>query len=416
MTKINEWLKSDKRTQKVASSFFYLLLLITVLSICFGSSILKWYNPENLISFDAVHYYEIAIKGYEGINIAFFPLFPKIWGYFGLSALGMSMLNAAVFFVFHFYLSEVFKWNNYYHLLTLVLPSGIFFFVPYSEAVFFAAGTMVLMGFHKKWIRLICFGFFVASLSRPSFSVFIPALALLYLMRFELKGFSHIHYLVMIVSVLLGAFVVGFIQFLDTGNWFQFFSVQEEWGNKLQMINLPLFSWGRPYIIKYDGITFLIGIVVGLFCLKQLIGQKRQKSISEATMLSLLYMAGIITLILLFRGGVLFSLNRFVWATPFGMVALVYFMENLKIARFRAIFFWTLLLGLVCYWLLFGSYVHIQTFLKFGALSLTLSLMLFMFVENYPKIKLLTRIAFLLMLFALQSFFFYVYLTGGWIA
>lgn len=416
LTKINSWLNQERTKQKILLSSTYIVLLFLLLSILFMSLPSEWYISKRLISFDAVHYQQIANSGYEGLNIAFFPLFPMFWEYLGFTAVGISIFNGVLFLVSHLFLSTTYKWNNFQHILTLVLPSGIFFFVPYSEALFFVAATMILVGFHKQLFWLICIALLATSLSRPSFSVFIPALIILYVVNRNNSKFGVASYVGMILSVLLGAFIVAYIQYLDTGIWFKYFAIQKEWGNELQWIKFPLFSWGRPYIIKYDGITFLIGIVVGIISLRYMFFNKSRNHFNDSVFFSLLYISGITALILLFRGGELFSINRFIWSTPFGMLIIAHFVSNSHIKSFKMKYFWACFVTLVLYWLLFGSYVHIQTFLKFGALSLALASLLFLFAENYPKIKLISRIVFVLFLFGVQTFFFYVYLTGGWIA
>ena len=127
---------------------------------------------------------------------------------------------------------------------------------------------------------------------------------------------------------------------------------------------------------------------------------------------SLAYLGGIALSVLLFRGGSLFSLNRFVFAAPFIIVAVNYFLkQDFKLSTGEII---AALILINLFFLLFGSYVHIMNLMNFALLAVYLSMLLIMKMEN----KMLSRIAVVLM-FGINIFFqvyFYVrFLEGGWI-
>ena len=124
--------------------------------------------------------------------------------------------------------------------------------------------------------------------------------------------------------------MVSFIQFLDTGEWFKFFEAQKHWGNFLQIPRFPLTSWAGGFIVRLDGFAFLIGIILGGFLLGLIfkLKQFRNTIIPSEVIFSLAYLGGITLIVLLFRGGSLFSLNRFIFATPFIIVAFNFWIKS----------------------------------------------------------------------------------------
>jgi len=115
---------------------------------------------------------------------------------------------------------------------------------------------------------------------------------------------------------------------------------------------------------------------------------------------------------LIFRGGSMFSLNRFVFAVPFIIVAMDYYLKSaFTIGTKRLLLS---LLFAVLFFLMFGSYVHLQNFLKFLFLAFYVILPLALKHESKPF-----SVVALLLLIGLNVFFqlfFYIrFLTGGWI-
>jgi hypothetical protein len=113
---------------------------------------------------------------------------------------------------------------------------------------------------------------------------------------------------------------------------------------------------------------------------------------------------------LIFRGGSMFSLNRFVFAVPFIIVAIDYYLKSAFTIGTKKLLLSLLLV--VLFFLMFGSYVHLQNFLKFLFLAVILPLALKH--ESKP-----VSVMALLLLIGLNVFFqlfFYIrFLTGGWI-
>src|SRR5690606_221661 len=124
----------------------------------------------------------------------------------------------------------------------------------------------------------------------------------------------------------------------------------------------------------------------------------------------LLYLFGIGLLILLIRGGELFSLNRFVYSTAFFIVAAFYYLKN----KFNSKHLYYAVVMLL-YWLIFNSYVHIQTFLKYFVVTLFSSLPILMLIQNKTLAR-TSMVLFFIGLVLLQVIFFFLHLNGQWIA
>ena len=225
---------------------------------------------------------------------------------------------------------------------------------------------------------------------------------------------SFIRITIQMTVILAGICMTGLIQFIYTGEWFKFFFIQAEWGNKLQFPKLPLTSWAGGMIVRLDAAAMLIGTVAGLVLLSKIfkIGFIKSLQIPKEVIFSLAYLCGITLSVLFFRGGSLFSLNRFIFATPFIIIAMNYFLKQDFKLSIRAILTGFLLINL--FFLFFGSYVHIMSLLKFLVLVLYLSLLLIMKMEN----KMISRIAMVLMIginIFFQVYFYIRFLEGGWI-
>lgn len=371
-------------------------------------------NETFFLNWDAQHYFFIKENGYQGFRVAFFPLFPFAWKLIGVSPFIISLLNGSLFIFFASILATAFPIaGKKYFFLALTFPSIIFMFLPYSEAFFFLASTLLLVGLHKKNERLILAGFFLCSLARPVTYIFIPAIFIM-----EILTASNHKELLRKISlyscvVIGGLLLTMLIQHQYTGKWFSFFEAQQGWGNYFRFPEIPLNSWAGDNIVRLDATALLIGFISLITIIIWLKKYLQTKSIipSKAIVFSALYLAGISMFVLFFRGGWLFSLNRFVFATPFFMVGFFYMLSEF---RFEIKKMGWILLAVSAFWLLAGSYGHIQTVLKYEAL--TVYLMLF-FLISHPH-KNISRISYLLCLAGnifLFLFFYHRFMNGGWV-
>jgi hypothetical protein len=122
---------------------------------------------------DAVHYLDIATKGYQGTDMAFFPLFPtliRIVGSFVGSHLIAGLLISNVSFFFgllylyklleHEYDRSVARRAIFY---ISIFPSAVFFSAVYTESLFFmlTVASFYYMRAHRWWVAG-AIGFFAA--------------------------------------------------------------------------------------------------------------------------------------------------------------------------------------------------------------------------------------------------------------
>lgn len=372
----------------------------------------QWFNLESLLNWDAQHYYKIVNDGYDQTRTAFFPLFPLIWKISGLNSLGISFFNALIFISSFAWLAQLYHLKIKHLLLISAVPSFIFFFIPYTESLFFASSVILLTGYKRIDYRLVFVGLFLASFARPAASVFIPAIILVEWLTRETASKALFKIGISVVAVLIGMIFTFAVHYFYTGNWFGFFDVQANvWHNRLQIPSLPLRSWAGIKIVILDGTSLFISFLAGFKLLQWLWPNFKTFKInqSKALLFSLFYLLGIGLLVLLYRDGSLFSLNRFVFATAFFVVAAIHFTQQ----EFNSKSLWWIF-GLLVWWLLFNSFVHIATFGKHLIVTLFLALSLLSFHQK-EKIARLAFPMFFVGLGLLQLYFMFRFLSNNWV-
>lgn len=379
------------------------------------------FNADNLISaggllnWDATHYASLMIQGYDYIRTAFFPLFPLIWHLLPLNDVGISIFNGVVFIVAFAWLASEYKIKLHLILLIAATPVFVFFFLPYSESIFFSGSALLLVGYRKDRYKWVYTGILICSLTRPTATVFIPALILTEWLTRKSQREALKKILLSSIFALAGMIAALYIQQVHTGNWFDFFKVQSEiWDNNPGIPSLPLRSWAGLFITIVDGTALFVALAAGWLIIKWLKPQFKQLAnmhleTDKSLLFSLWYLFGMGLLVLLLRDGQLFSLNRFVFATAFFILAAFHFTrQHFKLKQLRVLFL------MLIYWLLFNSYVHISTFLKYTAATLFNGLA----VASFAGPRWINRAA-MVILFAgmalLQWYFYLRYLSEEWI-
>lgn len=371
-----------KEMKEIRIIAVYVVIFLLIMGIVTSIYVPDLFASNHFLNWDATHYYSIKNGDYTDFRLAFFPLFPMLWKILHLGIYGVVLLNSIIYFLAFYFLIKSLDLNRSETVLYLSIPSAIFFFLPYSESIFFACSTLMILGVKKDKTNIVLLGLLLCTMARPAFTVLIPALFLMeFLSKATLKN-KIINTLSYCFVSLVGILIVGIVQHHFTGKWFQFFEVQQGWGNYIQLPQFPLRSWGGNMITRLDGVALIFGLLSGAMLLLHLLKVKFLKSIeiSKEVILSLAYLGGITLSVVLFRGGSLFSLNRFVFAAPFIIVAVNFFLKQEFFFSKKQLGFIFLLL--IFYWTSFGSYVHIQAFLKYGAVSLYLLLFAAMKSEN----------------------------------
>jgi hypothetical protein len=408
-------MRFDMNIQTLIKTTLYYAILFVASVVCIQRIwFVDLFERDVFLNWDAGHYHTIKEEGYHGFRVAFFPLFPMIWRFLSLGTFGISIFNALVFFTsFVALLRNLHIRRTEYVLLYLTVPCFIFFYLPFTESLFFLCSTLIIVGLKNNKDHLVYMGLYLAILCRPAFTVLIPALFITEFLQFRRDNLYFRLGAYTLIS-LLGILTVGWIQYLDTNEWFKFFSAQKEWGNHLQLPKLPFHSWADGIVLRTDGVALFIGVIAGAFLSALLLKLKWVHNLrpTREVIFSLAYLGGITLSVILFRGGSLFSLNRFVFATPFIIVAIHYWIHQ-KI-QFKAKHL-TFIFGLVfLFWLLLGSYVHLQEIIKFGLLSIYV-LLLFALQSEKDSINKYSIYVLITINFVFQIFFYLRVLNGEWI-
>ncbi|MBK0401463.1 hypothetical protein I5M27_00620 [Adhaeribacter sp. BT258] len=336
-----------------------------------------------LLNWDAEHYHAISKKGYFGINVAFFPLLPAIWRLTGFSGYGIALLNAGVFYAAFLCLAGMLQLRKREILLILSVPGFLFFYVPYTEALFFAGAVLFLYALKKEHFWFLILSIFLVSFIRPVISILLPALVLTVFIRH--KPGDEFYALKTIIwgfiSVLPGLIGLAYLQKTQTGSYFGFITIQaEHWHHYLQMPSFPLSTWENStrLVLLLDGIGLFIALLCGVKVMQQMwFKYKKPENLLEGYVLfSHFYLAGCGAAILLFQGGGLINMNRYLFATAFFVVVFKHFANHYK---FKPAHFFYLFGSLEVFWLLFKSYDRLNTFLRLSLASVYYSAILAVF-------------------------------------
>lgn len=393
---------------------FYLSVGIALYFLEYFLSNIKIFSESNFLNWDAMHYNTIREHGYHTGMVAFFPLFSFIWQWLHLSAITVSIFNGGIYIVSFAWLASVFQIQKRNLIFLASIPSMIFMFLPYSEAIFFLTSTIFLVGLKKNNFHLLILGIALSGITRPVATIFIPAIFTMHYFTMKNTQKTFFHSFWMVFACAGSTMLVFALQYYQTGEWFSFSHVQKEWGNYLRLPVFPLTSWAGGFIVRLDATAFFFGIAaavwLGILLMKK-INFKNSIDFDKALVFSLCFLFFLSIILLFTRGGVLNSLNRYIFCSAFIIVAIHNLMQKPIFNKQNAlllIFFSSL------FWLLFASYVHIQTVVKFEFLSLYLLLILVSTAENQN----LKKIGYFLVLTGNTIFFFiffHRFLSGEWV-
>ncbi|MBL0049567.1 MAG: hypothetical protein IPP32_15890 [Bacteroidetes bacterium] len=405
-----KYLFNNKKAWTIILYLAFLCLLLGLIRLFLFPDLLK---ETNFLNWDAEHYNWIKKNGYAGFRIAFFPLFPIVWYILSCGIYSMALINALVFLISYYLLIKLLNLSTLEIVLYLSIPSFIFFYLPYTESLFFATSTLTIYGVKKEKTILISMGIFLCALTRPSFIFLIPAVIFTEILYEKLNTKSILRILSYIIISLIGLAIVFGIHSYYTGNWFAYFEISKGWGGVLHFPILPYTSWGGGLIVRLDGASMLFGIFSGILLLSIYFKASflKNTSIPKEVIFSLIYLCGI-TLFIMLRGGTLFSLNRFIFACPFIIIAFNFWTKLNYDIKTKELFY--IFGSIILFWLLLGSYVHIQTFLKYFLLSIYVSLIFVIKLDNF----LVRKLAFFLLItlnITFQIILYVRFLNGNWV-
>ena len=299
-------------------------------------------NTKNLILWDANYYNSIRLRGYEyihmqGCNAGFFPLFAMLWWLIGDSAVWVSIINIAILIVALRYLVQWFQPNKWEVLLVLSLPPMLFFYVPYSESLFFFFSTLILIGLKQSNNYLVAFAIFFASLTRPSFLFFVPAFGCLFLIEVNRDNWWPLlkkYFIYYAIPTILALAVLIIVQKLQTDTWFAYFRAQRNvWSRHIRFPRLPYGTLEGRALLWIEAISFWLGMIVIILSTdvaKQFFKARDEllKRYDRTYLFSLIYLLMSFFSILFFNPiweinrTLLNGINRYMFANPFIFVFL----------------------------------------------------------------------------------------------
>ena len=380
------------------------LIVFSIIIFYFSNNSFKWIN---FLQFDAVHYYKIAFIGYNHKRSAFFPLFPFIWHLIGNSMSLILIVNNIFFSLSFAILNAMFSWNYYQKILFLSIPSGIFFYLPYSESIFALACSILLyfMFQNNQWGIILTF--FFLSFIRPSVTILLPALAIyLFFENYTILSKIIIIFSCTLLSI-LAFWVVNMYQYSYTNIPWGFFSAQSTyWDNHWRIPTFPLWTYGDNLILGLDLFSFWAACWSFYLLIINFLKKIRAQNLLFPPIWIFVYsyILGSTLLVLLTRGGSLFSLNRFIFATIFGGLFVNHFSLNFLLHNKK------ILMGLIMVVSFINKpWINIKHFLTIVTTFLPI---LLIYLQSYKLI----RILLILLFVTLQIILIQKFMSGIWVA
>ncbi len=397
---------------------------------------------ENYIQWDGVHYWIIQEHGYDievagsDYIFAFFPLFPFLWDISGLPSVGVVFMNYLFFAVGLVLLYRAFSpsGNQKQHtlLVALMVPTMAVFVIPYTESTFLLTVAIGLYGLTKKKYWVYFLGFFLCALTRPSYTFLILAILgteFFFFFRHKQVLDSLKSGLLKLLPLLLGTLVVSIIQFAsEGGGFFKFVEVQKYWDH---VFSIPhgLNDWSHEGFGMSMGIIFLLSIPSIILILQLLYTQIFRKNktasneifeynpINYVQVLSIIYLIGIFLFILLFQGGNLHGLSRYVLCSPFFFALMFYGFQYMKSIDLKIRVFALATLSLLA--VLFLGLVEYSTYWNFSDLGLFLliALVAFWLLQDFSSARVYRAGLYTCFLINIiwSAYLFNMYIANGWI-
>ena len=399
----------------------FLLSLSLFIAACLS------FDSTEFIRWDTIHYLNIRFNGYSfnpcsHVNVAFFPLFPYLMKALNLSIVYTCLANLLIFYAGLFFLHKAFKLSSLSLWVYALLPTSFFFFVLYSESVFFISSALILYGLKKERFPILYLGVFLSGLARPVISILIPAFIVLIIWDVldQKKFYQYKHYLLSIFIALISLFLVSWFQYTQTNTWWAMFKAQSCWDHYFSIKGLSANSWGQSIIQRLDKISVSIGLTATFILLiafyKAFINKNSKPlnhlvATSAVYRFSYLYIAGITLSIWMFQND-WHSLDRYIWCSPFIILFINSWKNTDKAFIKTALTIYLLLL------IPLGAYRHIQVLLSL--LGVSVWLISAIYISNIQDSKINAYKYVLIIIFSIlciytQWYFINLFLTNNWV-
>jgi hypothetical protein len=373
-------------------------------------------------------------------NTGMFPLFPYIWKWTTLSAIGVSVLNFIVMLLCFQWLIKTYRFPPMLQLWLLAVPSMIFFYLPYSEAFFFLSSTMIIAGVEKDNRWLMAAGIYLAMLSRGTGLFFIPiVIALEWAQDFNFRKETLIRVasksFLPVLAVFLGLATIALIQYVQTGYALAFLHVQTiGTGKAWHGIHFPLTTWYQAENLWADGSAAVVGLISSFLLLFTVWGKPdenvKDKPVTWNTRVvrfSMLYLS-IQVWYVIFNAQIhepsgsvsIMSLGRYIFCNPFWMIFALAVATRPKLgtpAMIISIFVTFLVICLMGVKAYFRDHPYWATFsdpaFVYHVCMLLLTLPLFF--ANRPRVANYFLIAGYLIGVYMQLILFDTFMSGDWV-
>jgi hypothetical protein len=400
-------------------------------------------SNSKLKNWDATIYWYISRNLYEKDSpdkFAFFPMFPILWKLLGLSINQVIYFNLALFIIGYFFFYFILQKNselsgkdkNLIYLLLLGIPSLAVFAIPYAEATTFFIFSLALYFMLRKNMILTFIFFSLLAWCRPNTLMLITSVVLaLGIFTFKLKKKEELKLpVIAFFGLLVGLIMLFIYYYFVSGNFWIFFEAQKNWGTKLQLPMLPFTDYAAE-VFQINRLLVFIIAPLGILKLGYILFIKKKELVMWhfVQLFSSLYFLLTVLTVILFQGGSLHSLHRYIFATPLGLIFLVDLFttfKNQSVPKKRLIFSGLILSILICTHLsnplLFGDIIrnrNEQLFTNIGLilfLSIT-SILFWLPQENTKWHKLYVTFTLITLFVAMiwDSVLFNQFLSRGWL-
>jgi len=301
-------------------------------------------SPDNYLNWDAAIYHCIAQRMYKPedscyskVRAAFFPAFPLVWRFSGLSPPGMAILNFILFalglaLLLSFFSNRTFSENLVIYLVLVSLPSSVIFQMPYTESLFVISMIVGCIGLWKNKYGLYFLGFALMAMVRPATVFVLFALALTDLVRSIQTKSSFVETFKSLVlkglPFLLGYILALGIQLYSSGSLTAFWDAHDFWAGTTPK-NWQIVDWSVEGFAMNSFAIFFVAIPATLAAIRCLFSDLSIHK-NYLLSLSLLYFTGIFIFTSITSGGNLHSFFRFELASPCFFIAAVILLDRCK--------------------------------------------------------------------------------------
>lgn len=396
-------------------------------------------------NWDAKYYHAIRDSLYSGIDsshmyrYAFYPFFPMVWKISHTNGHGIVVLNYLFFALAIFILSSIFLKNSksqlYYFWASLILPTAVIYYIPYTEAVFILTFALAVVGLVKRkywlyFIAMLCF-----SMTRPASLILIVAFfAVNTINLFYHRKIWHFikESFLSTIPIFTAWGAVTLIEYYYSHSWNVYNEACTLWPKNTDLGG-PLYDWSIEgfgmtifAIICFAVPAFVYTVIYGSGAL---VNRLKEAPVSLFSgnfefikkylfNISMMFITGLSLFHLISDGYMVNGFYRYTLCTPFFYIVLLQLPGKLKnlTPQYKLAL---VLLTLIVTFLFLLSAPYASAIFRFQYLGLLLLILLGIFLLYEPSLPTVAKIIMLVPLSLLslvwQTFLFNMYLSNAWI-